>query len=1231
MKKINLLFLAVVCLTSFFSATSQTITLGTATTTNAANGYPCPYGNSFWGAKHNFLVRASELSALGMAPGTINSISFNVANINQTTDLTNFRIGIKTTTAATITAAFGTGFSAAYGPVLHSVTLGWNTHVLTTPFFWDGSSNLLIETCFNNAAFVNGNPQLTYTSTPFQSASFLRFNNPNVCNGINGTVSTNRPNIQFTYTPSPIPPTTNFGANTTNTCQGTINFIDSSCCLVSNWAWDFGDSSAIDTTQNPVHIYANPGVYTVSLITTNQFGSDTLVKTNFITIGTGVAMAATCNPSATTPFGGFGITNVSFNTIANSSASANIGYEDFSCVAQTDVFEGSAYTLSVSATGAAGTQNFRAWIDFNNDGIFDTSAVETVLAVNNASSASALVQIPTGLLLNTPLRMRVVADYDFSANLPTPCGTFDYGQGEDYSVTILQNTNPPQTNFSVNTTTTCTGNVVFSDLSNNSPIDWFWNFGDGNTSPLQNPAHSYTASGGYTVSLITSNAFGADTLVLTNYVQVTLGVAPIAASCAPTTTLYCCGYGIFNVSFGTINSTTAAGIEGYQDLTCLNSTDVIEGFANLLSIQTGTSNAQDTRAWIDYNNDGIFSSGELVLTSNNQYNPSALVTVPISAAPLNTPLRMRIWTDFAGSTPGPCNNPNRGQIEDYTVVVKPNTAPPIAAFSADITVSCGGLVNFIDSSINTVNSWLWDFGDSSAVSTQQSPTHQYDSVGFYTVTLIVSSPYGIDTLVKTAYINVVSTTPGPITASCSPATTAYCCGIGISNVTFNTINNTTNDGVDSYSDYSCLLQTTISAGVTYPISVTTGTIYNENVRIWIDYNNDGSFNTTNEVVYSDFNNVLNHNGTISIPLTAVLNTPLRMRITSDNLNQLNTACTIPVRGQVEDYGIVILPNITPPIAAFTANTTLTCSGSVIFTNNSTNAASFKWYFGDSDSSSLLNPTHVYTSSGLYTVTLIATNNFGVDTTIISNYINVTLNNGPVNAICSPVTTSYCCGNGIFNVTLGNINNTTADGIDSYKDYSCSIKDTTLDAGIASSISITTGATQAENVRVYIDYNNNGNFNTSNELVYSSNALQTHNGNITVPLTGVAYYTNLRMRVMSDFLNINNSCTNVTFGQVEDYTVFIKNTVGNNDLNVQDHLSVYPNPSNGEYQINYRFGGKKTISVSVLDVLGRVAFNKQVTANSILSESIDMRNSTPGMYLVKIADGTQTITQKIFIE
>jgi PKD repeat protein len=62
--------------------------------------------------------------------------------------------------------------------------------------------------------------------------------------------------------------------------------------------------------------------------------------------------------------------------------------------------------------------------------------------------------------------------------------------------------------------------VTFSDFSTGDPDGWLWDFGDGDTSTEQNPAHTYTAIGTYTVTLTVSNTLGTDTVVMPSYVTV---------------------------------------------------------------------------------------------------------------------------------------------------------------------------------------------------------------------------------------------------------------------------------------------------------------------------------------------------------------------------------------------------------------------------------------------------------------------------------------------------------------------------------------------------------------------------------------------------------------------------------------------------------------------------------------------------------------------------------------
>jgi PKD repeat protein len=69
--------------------------------------------------------------------------------------------------------------------------------------------------------------------------------------------------------------------------------------------------------------------------------------------------------------------------------------------------------------------------------------------------------------------------------------------------------------------------VSFTDQSTNPVTSWAWDFGDGGTSTLQNPTHTYTAAGSYTVALTVSGPGGADTETQSGYVIVS-EPAPVA-------------------------------------------------------------------------------------------------------------------------------------------------------------------------------------------------------------------------------------------------------------------------------------------------------------------------------------------------------------------------------------------------------------------------------------------------------------------------------------------------------------------------------------------------------------------------------------------------------------------------------------------------------------------------------------------------------------------------------
>ena len=774
-------FLLVV--STILNTNATTITIGTGVTTNTNTSYPAPYGNWYFGARHQFLILATELNAAGMTAGNINSLAFKVLTPNGVA-LQGFTITMKNTLSSTA-STFETGLTTVYSQASYTEIAGFNTHTFSTPFYWDGTSNLLVETCFNNTAYTN-NALTYYSTTSFTSSVYKYQDASGVCGSTTGLqTSTSRPNMVFDWSPATIPPTTNFTANPTNTCSGFVSFYDSSSGFPTSWNWAFGDGN-FSTSQNPTHTYTSSGNYTVRLITCNAYGCDTLIYPNMITVNLSpqLPIAASCTPATLTYCCGFGITNVTFNTINNTSGDGVEGYSDFTC-SQTTVFAGQTYSLSIQ-TAAQSTQNYGAWIDYNNDGVFSNTS-ERVFTATSVLNTSGNVVIPGGATLNTPLIMRVSADYDFSA-APLPCTDLDFGQAEDYTIIITQNSNPPVADFIAANTTSCTGTVCFTDLSTNIPTGWFWDFGDGNTSLQQNPCHTYAADGTYSISLTATNAFGSDNETTINYITVNTAGQVAPASCSPTTISYCCGYGITNVNFNTIINPTIDAVEGYQDFSCTYQTNISEGNVYPLTITTGVSNAQDTRVWIDFNNDGVFNNtNELVMDAPNSFNPTINYLVPTGAI-LNTPLRMRVSSDVVGTAQNGCTNNDFGQTEDYGVVILLNTSPPVSNFSGTPTSTCTDTIYFTDLSTGSPTSWTWYFGDGTT-SNAQNPSHFYSLPNVYTVSLVVTNAFGQDSIAFPNYINTNCPTTMPITGTVSNTNcsgTLYDSGGPTANYTDNT-------------------------------------------------------------------------------------------------------------------------------------------------------------------------------------------------------------------------------------------------------------------------------------------------------------------------------------------------------------------------------------------------------------------------------------------------------------
>lgn len=508
----------------------------------------------------------------------------------------------------------------------------------------------------------------------------------------------------------------------------------------------------------------------------------------------------------------------------------------------------------------------------------------------------------------------------------------------------------PQTSFCTTTTP-----VTFVNSSLNA-TGYAWDFGDGTTSTEQSPTHLYASEGVYTVSLIVTGVSlcnTADTLIKTDYITVDNVGQPIPPICTPIATAPSSGFGVFKVLLNEIDNSSLGATEGYQDFSCSDFTHLVAGDPVILSVTTGAGKSEDLRVWIDYNGDGTFNeTNELIFQDNAVTGVHTGIIYTPATAMLNTPLRMRVMDDKAANTiTGSCYSPQNGQAEDYSVIFEAASAAPVAEFIADVTtVNFGGSVNFFDLSVNVPTSWEWQFeGGSPATSTLQNPTGiVYNDVGSFDVTLKVTNSFGTHTITKPDYILVE-----PV---------FNLCGLSSVNLTTGTFHDTGGPAgnYQNNEDCSLLISPACAGSITLTFSAFSSQANNDFLKIY-----DGQ-DASAPLLLSVSGN--------PFPFPQVTGNSGKLYITwTSNSSQTNN-------GYTATYTSVVGGTVTP-VADFTISTTTPAYGqSVDFADISTNdPIDFFWDFGDGETSTLPNPSHVFNGSGSYSVKLISANCGGSDT------------------------------------------------------------------------------------------------------------------------------------------------------------------------------------------------------------------------------------------------------------
>ena len=162
--------------------------------------------------------------------------------------------------------------------------------LVTISVDYDDLSSNLVEVRF----FINGVGKQSVTSFPFNyewnTSSESLGNYKLKATGIDNSGVTSTDEITVKLIDGIIggdSPISHFSADLISGNEPlTVNFTDQSFNSPTSWLWNFGDGNS-SNQQHPTHTYNLDGSYTVSLIVANSHGSDTLIKTNYITVGSG--------------------------------------------------------------------------------------------------------------------------------------------------------------------------------------------------------------------------------------------------------------------------------------------------------------------------------------------------------------------------------------------------------------------------------------------------------------------------------------------------------------------------------------------------------------------------------------------------------------------------------------------------------------------------------------------------------------------------------------------------------------------------------------------------------------------------------------------------------------------------------------------------------------------------------------------------------------------------------
>ena len=555
----------------------------------------------------------------------------------------------------------------------------------------------------------------------------------------------------------------------------TVQFSDNSSGDVTSWLWDFGDGQT-SSSINPQHVYTTPGIYSVSLSVSGVSGSDTKTKSSYIRVYEPVIAAFSEDKTQ-----GIAPTSIAFTNTSTGDFSSvlwNFG-DGTTSTSQNPIHSftsGGDYTVTLTVSGLGGTDIeeklnlIQIFSPVNADFTYSTNTGVYPLSVDFSNTSSGDYDTIYWDFGDGSTSSEENPNHIFSTkgNFTVTLTVAGSG-GTDQKSNLITVYNPVSANFSA---TPITGiaplSVTFTNQSSGDYSSLLWDFGDGTTSALLNPIHSYTEKGSYTVSLVATGPGGTDELVQTDYINV-YSPSQAAFTASPTTGSFPLTVQFNNTSTGDYDTY----IWNFGDGSFSTESDPVHEYeaqgVYSVSLTINGSGGQSQETKPNYITVYTPVTAEFSATPAEGQNPLTVDFTNLSSGDFDSFL----W-EFGDSNTSDLENPthvynNAGTYSVSLTVSGPGgtdtlqktdlivvTGETVVDFSSDTQtgIAPDTITFYNNSTEGEFLGFSWDFGDGSPLNTEVEPTHEYTAKGVYTVTLTGIQDDGELQAIKTDYITI---------------------------------------------------------------------------------------------------------------------------------------------------------------------------------------------------------------------------------------------------------------------------------------------------------------------------------------------------------------------------------------------------------------------------------------------------------------------------------------------